>query len=860
MDLTPKDWQQIKAIFNQVIELSVTEMPAAIDVLCADQPHLQAMVQDMVDTHLASADQTITPQQSAASSLMETAALKAGDAFGKYQIIKPLGSGGMGQVYLVERDDEVIQQVAIKVLNHQTMDAQSQARFDTERRILASLEHPNIARLIDAGAEDGRAYYVMEYIDGVPIDQYCQDNHLSLSVRLALFQKICAAVAFAHSNLIVHRDLKPGNILVTEQGEVKLLDFGIAKPLKTLPGTEQVHETIIGTTALTPQYAAPEQINGDAITISCDVYVLGLLLYQMLTDQHAFELAGKTWGEIEQVINQELPTLPSRLLSKAKAATPNWTHKLKGDLDAIVSHALKKEPQERYLSVREMAADVDHYLNHEPLQIKQSQTAYRLKKQLRKHWLPVSALSAIFAVLATSSVLIWQQSRTITEERDKALTEKQVAEEVTTFLVDTFKSADPTETLGTKLTAGDILKQGVNQLNLQDPSPAVKNRLLKTLAEVYLNLSEFEESNDLIEQYISNQSFPDIDIEVYMLKIKLAKEIGNNEYAFELINAFKKNFGGLLSFNLELGILESKVLMAIGEKQEAIDLSDELLSQTRDIYGDTDINTVNAMINEAKIEAEIGNAEVTLGKLLKIKNVVEQNHANQQLMLADLYKRIAGSYRDLQRYEQALEFNQAAHEIVVKVFGVGTLIAAIYEHSLGTAKIHLKRYEEALGHFESAQKIKKKYYGNKSTKLAFGYYSIGVLLSAFLDQQEKSIAYFELVEDLMEGAKGKSFYNLQIMRTEYARTLVDLNQIEKAKPLLYKMKSFFEADDTIAKFNLAVTKSYLAHALINSGEYEEAYLNLSESINQIRSRLSKDNIIFITAEKNYVILKNKGYF
>ena len=208
MNLTPADWQQIKAIFNQVIELPAADMPAAIDNLCAEHPHLKATVQDMVDTHLSSADQTITPQQSAASSLVETNALKAGDTFGKYQIIQPLGSGGMGQVYLAQRDDEVIQQVAIKVLNHQTMDAQAQARFDTERRILASLEHPNIARLIDAGSQAGQAYYVMEYIDGVPIDDYCQQNQLGLHQRLNLFQKICEAVSFAHNNLIVHRDFE----------------------------------------------------------------------------------------------------------------------------------------------------------------------------------------------------------------------------------------------------------------------------------------------------------------------------------------------------------------------------------------------------------------------------------------------------------------------------------------------------------------------------------------------------------------------------------------------------------------------------------------------------------------------------
>ncbi|WP_198538376.1 protein kinase domain-containing protein, partial [Marinicella sediminis] len=210
---------------------------------------------------------------------------------------------------------------------------------------------------------------------------------------------------------------------------------------KILPGTDQVHETLVGTTALTPQYAAPEQVQGEAITVSCDIYVLGLVLHRLLTDSHAFDLSGKTWGRIESIINDQLPTLPSSQLKKHPTSTLNWSAKLKGDLDSIVGHALKKGPHERYSSVRQLADDVQHYLNHEPLQIKRNQSGYRLRKQLRRHWLPVSALATIFGVMLVSSVWIWQQSQTIMAERDKALTEKKVAEEVTDFLVETFKSA-----------------------------------------------------------------------------------------------------------------------------------------------------------------------------------------------------------------------------------------------------------------------------------------------------------------------------------------------------------------------------------------------------------------------------------
>ncbi len=252
--ITPAQWQQIKQWFNDLIDVPEDQVKDQLADLTQDELLIQAVL-DMLDVHHTDS-QTITPKRSAASIIANQALLQAGDQFGKYTITKAIGSGGMGQVYLAHRDDEVIQEVAIKVLNQGAMDKQSQLRFDIERRILASLEHPNIARLIDAGTESNRAYYVMEYIDGMAVDQYCQSKQLNLKARLKLFLKICAAVSHAHNNLIVHRDLKPSNILVTAKDEVKLLDFGIAKPLEVIPGTEQIHETMIGTAALTPQYAA----------------------------------------------------------------------------------------------------------------------------------------------------------------------------------------------------------------------------------------------------------------------------------------------------------------------------------------------------------------------------------------------------------------------------------------------------------------------------------------------------------------------------------------------------------------------------------------------------------------------------
>lgn len=834
MELTPTDWQQIKHIFSELIELPAAELPAALAAHSSAQPHLKDALQAMVEIHLTSIDQTITPQQSAASTLLEQASLQAGDRFARYQIICAIGSGGMGQVYLAQRDDEVVQQVAIKVLNRHSLDAQALARFDAERRILASLEHPNIARLIDAGTEGDQAYYVMEYVDGQSIDQYCQENNLSLNERLRLFHQICDAVAFAHSNLIVHRDLKPGNILVTEQGEVKLLDFGIAKPLKTLPGTEQVHETLVGTTALTPQYAAPEQINGQVITVSCDVYVLGLLLFRLLTDQHAFELEGKTWGEIERVINEQLPTLPSRMLRRLPDPKPAWPNKLKGDLDAIVSHALKKEPELRYLGVRELAADIDHYLNNEPLQIKQSQRGYRFKKHLRKHWLPISALVVIFAVLATASALIWRQSQTIAEERDKALTEKQVAEEVTTFLVDTFKSADPTQTLGTEITAGDILEQGVKQLQRQDPNPVVKNRLLTAMSEVYLNLSAFEEAVSLADQVDERQRL-DRDDAISLLHVKALSlaEKGQVQPALDMINAFafmpeEKGRQYFMIMNLKTNLIRG-----LDGFQQAQELAAALKDEAKFLYGADSFLYAVQLRQYARRTSNFNDRKPAI-KLYQEAIAIFENLTNnpdplelleaKRLLMIDLTG-------DLQ-YDEALALSEELERDYADIFKPNHVIFAKLYNSRGFAQANSGRVAESIESYAKSRAIYAEKLGENSTNVAFTEINMAVNHLYHLGNYEQAKAMFEKALSKFVLNSGKT-NNYHYMSLPYATALIKLHEFDAAKERIEESLHYYLNRETKSESNIALARSLLAHVLVEAGDYVQAHELYTQSITQV---------------------------
>jgi serine/threonine protein kinase len=831
MELTPADWQQIKHIFNELIELPADEIPKALADQCAEQPQLKAALEAMVETHLSSTDRTITPQQSAASTLLDQASLQAGDRFARYQIIRAIGSGGMGQVYLAQRDDEVVQQVAIKVLNRHSLDVQALARFDAERRILASLEHPNIARLIDAGTEGEHSYYVMEYVDGMPIDQYCQTQNLSLNQRLRLFRQICDAVAFAHSNLIVHRDLKPGNILVTEQGEVKLLDFGIAKPLKTLPGTDQVHETLVGTTALTPQYAAPEQINGQAITVSCDVYVLGLLLFRLVTDQHAFELEGKTWGEIERVINEQLPTLPSRLLRRQPAPKPGWEHKLKGDLDAIVSHALKKEPEQRYLGVRELATDIDHYLNNEPLQIKQSQRGYRLQKHLRKHWLPISALAVIFAVLATSSALIWRQSLTIAEERDKALTEKQVAEEVTTFLVDTFKSADPTQTLGTKLTAGDILDQGVKQLERQAHNQTAKNRLLTALAEVHLNLAAFEEAEALASQ-VDDSALMNREDRIRLLYIKSLSfaERGHIQAALDLLHAFEFSQAEKDRLYFKIMNLKTNLIRGLDRFQEAQQMAIELRDEAKQLYGTSSYLYAIQLRQFARRTRDFENRQPTIDLYREVINILENltNHPDP-LELLETKRLLMIELSGNLQYDESLALSEELERDYLQIFEQDHVIFAKLYNSKGFAQMNSNRHEQSLESYAKSRAIYADKLGENSTKVAFTEINMAVNYLYHMGNPDDAKGLFELALDKFIKNAGKT-NNYYYMNLPYATCLIKLGLWSDAKKTILESLEYFSQRESKSELSIAFAQSLLAHVLVHEGDFIQAHELYSQSI------------------------------
>jgi eukaryotic-like serine/threonine-protein kinase len=430
--------------------------------------------------------------------LPEEPVLREGETVGRYRVLREIGRGGMSVVYLAERaDDAFHQRVALKVLDRAPRDREARARFEQERQILASLDHPNIARLLDGGV-DGRGlpYIVMELVEGQPIDQYCEERRLSVDERLALVQVVARAVAYAHRRLVVHRDLKPSNILVTAAGEVKLLDFGIAKLLDpAAAGPFAVPPTRTALRLLTPEYAAPEQVRGEPVTTASDVYQLGLVLFELLTGRRAHGLTGDSITEIERVVCSGEPPRPSRSLSAADAAL---RRRLTGDLDSIVLTALRKEPDRRYASPADLAADLERHRAGLPVSARGDGLAYRAGKLLWRHRLAVAAVTAVaLSLVGGLGAALWQAR--------EARLEAKKATEVKDFLVRIFEVASPDESMGRAVTARELLDQSVQRIGTLEDEPEIQAELLSVAGRSYKSLGLYGAARPLLERSLRLQ-------------------------------------------------------------------------------------------------------------------------------------------------------------------------------------------------------------------------------------------------------------------------------------------------------------------------------------------------------------------
>src|SRR5579863_1831637 len=514
----PEKWEQVKELFALALERDPKERSSFLSQACGGDDSLRTEIESLLSSFDGAS--TFLDDCPAADLLSAQSSAMTGRRIGAYRIVREIGQGGMAVVYLGERDDQNYRkQVAIKMVKPGIDTEQILQRFRNERQTLAALDHSSIVKLLDGGSSaDGLPYLVMEYVEGLPIDQYCDLNKLSIDDRLRLFRQVCAAVQYAHENLVIHRDLKPGNILIAKGGVPRLLDFGIAKLLNP-----ECFQTPLVTRTdwhpMTPEYASPEQIRGQAITTASDVYSLGVLLFELLTGNRPYRATSQSLLEMERLICESEPEKPSAVVqasqTKEKTARDGQARtaiaaesmstlcglqpvelqrRLRGDLDTITMKAIEKDPSRRYATVSEFSADIGRHLSHEPVLARPASATYRAGKYIRRHPVGVTVAAGVVLLLAGFAAMQSFQLRRITRERDRA-------NWVTTFMEGMFKVSDPSESRGNSITAREILDKASTDIDTAPAqNPELQAQMMHVMGDVYKNLGLFPRAQSLYER------------------------------------------------------------------------------------------------------------------------------------------------------------------------------------------------------------------------------------------------------------------------------------------------------------------------------------------------------------------------
>ncbi|MGA8150305.1 MAG: serine/threonine-protein kinase [Terriglobales bacterium] len=494
-------WQRIQEVFHRAADLSQAEQSAFLKAACGDDEKLLSEVMAMLR------------QDSASDSLLDGGVANVaqemfGEAdstlpfkeFGPYRVVKLLGEGGMGVVYLAERKD-LGSEVAIKILRDAWISPARRERFAIEQRTLAQLNHPSIARLYDAATlDDGTPWFVMEYVEGVPLTRFCRERQCSIEDRLRLFRSVCEAVEHAHGHAVIHRDLKPSNILVKSDGTVRLLDFGIAKQLESLD--LPADQTMTGLRLMTPAYAAPEQIRGDRIGVGTDVYSLGVILFELLTGQLPFDLSNLTPAEAATIITEHEPGKPSLVVSRIKRANADvnshassvsgtaWT-----DLDVLCLTAMHKDVQRRYRSVEALMRDVDHYLNAEPLEARPDTLRYRTAKFVRRNRRAVAATVLVLSLVVGLVVFFTVR---LTRARNAALAEAARTQRIQKFMTNLFQGGDAEAGPADDLRVVTLVDRGVLEAQSLSGVPKIQAEIYGTLGGIYEQMGKLDRADSLL--------------------------------------------------------------------------------------------------------------------------------------------------------------------------------------------------------------------------------------------------------------------------------------------------------------------------------------------------------------------------
>jgi serine/threonine-protein kinase len=810
-------WLHAQQIFDRVIDLPAEQRLAALAIECADD-ELRQIVDGLIR-----ADAQGAPEPAPAIATLGRLAdpeLPAGTRIGAFRIDRLLGAGGMGRVYLGSRaDGRVEQRVAIKTIRGAFAGRDLLQRFNRERRILAKLNHPNIARFIDAfESVDGAPAFAMEYIAGTPLLEYAQEHRLDIAARLRLVVKIASAVDYAHRQLVVHRDLKPGNVLVDASGEPKLLDFGIAKSIQQ----HQEQALLDGQTApesryLSLRYAAPEQFAGETEGVSIDIYALGALLYELLTGRPPLQLDTQSLAAAQAQILNEMPRAPSEV---AASDLPYANTRLRGDLDRIVLHALKKEPEQRYASASALVKDLQRVLEHRPISLRRSHRWYLLSRFLRRNALSTALAASVLAVLALSAVALYRQSIEVRQQRDEARA-------VTQFLVETFRSADPAYAGGQARVATlirgaartlesriDIDPHTRNLLGLalaeasvgsgtpsstasidvlgiaDDPalSVAERARANRIAAAITLAADNYDESERRVVAALRDEQDPTAIASLYDYQAKLKQRRGDYNGAVAVLNVADRDLSRRFSEDATVVLrirLQRAVAIAIaGDLEAALALAQSVIARMR-ASRQPPVEIAAGLRSLAYLLSRLDRSQEVLPVAEELLAIVASEYGSNSVAYAGALMQKAVALANTGQWPAAVKLFESARTLMVNELGEDNLAVAKLEYSLAHGFLEENDAPAALPYIAHAAMVARSTWGNTHDDTI----RFVLIQSRTLRSLQRHNDIIVLLEPLLEAySHSKPDTLLRVwLQVDLAEALAQIGEIQRSTRLLHEL-------------------------------------------------------------------------
>jgi serine/threonine-protein kinase len=788
-------FRRLQELFHEAAGLPESERHAYLSNACGNDSGLIQEVLGMLERDSSGDSFLDSGVAGAARDLLEDSGRRLDrlEGFGPYRLKKLLGEGGMGAVYLAERED-LGSLVAVKFLRDAWMSPARRDRFAIEQRTMAALNHPAIARLHDASAlADGTPWFVMEYVEGVPITEYAAQHNSTPNETLRLFRQVCEAVQYLHEHAVIHRDLKPSNILVKPDGSVRLLDFGIAKHLES--PDRPVDQTRTALRMMTPAYAAPEQVRGEGVGVFTDVYALGVLLYELLAGKPPLDLTGKTAGEAEKMIVEQQPEKPS---ASPRRAGPPGNRGAWADLDVLCLTAMHKDAQRRYRSAEMLIRDIDHYLKGEPLEARPDTVRYRLGKFVRRNRRAVVSAAMALSVLAGMAVFFTVR---LAKARDAAVVAAERTRRVQSFMLNLFgggdKSAGPAE--GLRVTT--LMDRGVQEAQTLQRDPALQADLYQTLGGIYEKLGKLDRADDLLHQALEARKQHGADdreiseslVALGLLRTNQAKLDEAERLVREGLTKARDN-RAIAKATFALG----KVLEARGAYAKAIPILEE----------------------SVQLQTAAGIPPADLAEALK------------ELADAEFY---AGHY---DRCEQLTQRSLALHR---QAYGDRHPMVADDLINLGAVQFERGKYPEAEAFYRQALAVVEPWYGKEHPETASTLSMPGRTL-IFEKRMDEAVAVLEQSLKIQEGVYGPAHPKVANILNELANVALQRGRLEEAEPRFRRMVDIYKKAYGDKHYLVALSLSNLASVYLNRKDYRGAEALYREAIARYGQTLAPDHL------------------